>query len=211
MSLLKVPTPALLFLEYTLNRQMRRDASVRSRWQTLVDHRVFFSLRDPNLSIVFCVTPQGVLLLREIEGVPSATIYASSFGLLRARHAASPLDALFSGDVQIEGDQAIAESLLRLLVGLDFDFFAELAEKLGAAPSGWFENRWRNRQTEREIWRDTRALELKDFLVYEQAVLPMESSLLTWSDAVDGVRDRTDRLIARLACLETQPATPGAS
>ncbi len=211
MSLLKVPTPVLLLLEHMLNRQIRRDASVGSRWQALADHRVLFSLRDPSVSLVFCVTPQGVLLLRELEGIPSATIHASSLGLLRARHAASSLDALFAGDVQIEGDQAIAESLLRLLVGLDFDFFAVLSEKVGAAPAGWLGNRWRQRQVERDIWRDTRALELKDFLVYERAALPAESSLLAWGDAVDGVRDRTDRLIARLTRLEAQPATPGAS
>lgn len=202
MSLLKLPLPILLLLESALNRQIRRDSALFAQWQTLADRRITFDLRDPNLSLALCVTPQGVLLLREIEGMPSATIHASFLGLIRAQQSASPLDALFAGDVQIDGDQALAERILRLLLTMDTDFFAVLAEKIGVAPAGWLGLRWQERRTERSVWRETRSLELKDFLVFERSALPTSQAAQEWGDAVDSLRDRTDQLLARVAHLE---------
>ncbi|WP_407275017.1 SCP2 domain-containing protein [Halothiobacillus sp. DCM-1] len=202
MSLLKLPTPVLLWLEGSLNRLIRRDPVQWPRWQRQADQRFRLELRDPSLSFVLCVTETGILLLRDIEGMPTATIRASTFGLIRAQQSAAPMDALFAGDVQIEGDQAAAESVLRLLLAMDGDFFALLAEKIGVAPAGWLDRQWQARRAERAIWRQTRRMELKDFLVFERDMLPTASSVQNWVDGVDAVRDHTDQLIARITRLE---------
>ncbi len=202
MSLLKIPIPVMLLLERALNQQIRRDSAVFTQWQKLADQRIVLLLRDPALSLVLCISETGVLLLREIEGLPTATIHASTLGLLRARQADAPMDALFAGDVRIEGNQAAAESVLRLLLAMDTDFFALLAEKIGAAPAGWLGLRWQARQQARAIWRQTRALELKDFLIFERAALPSMPAVQDWGDEVDALRDRTDQLETRIARLE---------
>jgi ubiquinone biosynthesis protein UbiJ len=199
------PLPLLLLIERALNHRLARDPSAALALQALQGRLFEIFLRDPAIRLYISLTAQGVLLLRDTEDTPDATVRASSWALLRASQAAHPMDALFSGDIQIEGDQAAAQQFLRLLAELDSDPFARLAERIGVAPAGLVERKAMQLRQQAAIWRRTRQIETADFLTYERAALVPRPVMQAWLDEVDTLRDRVDLLAARLDRLATQP------
>ncbi|MGC8698106.1 MAG: ubiquinone biosynthesis accessory factor UbiJ [Halothiobacillus sp.] len=193
--------PLLLLIERALNHHIARDPSAAPALRALQGRLFEVLLRDPALRLSISITPEGVLLLRDTEDMPDATLRASSWALLRASQAAHKMDALFTGDIQIEGDQAAAQQFLRLLVNLDSDPFALLAERVGAAPAGLIERKVEQMRAQAAIWRRTRQIEAADFLIFERALLTERPAMQQWLDAVDTLRDEVDSLAARIERL----------
>ncbi len=196
-----LPLPLMLMVEKTINQRLVQDTSSLQRLQKLNGLVFEVILRDPALSFFITSTPEGVLLLRHHEAYPDARITASSLGLIRASRAEHKMDALFNGDIQIEGNQAAAESLLRILGAIDSDPFARLADKIGVAPAGFIERKVDRIRAQAQIWRRTRQLEAADFMVFERAWLVEPDALRSQLDEIDVVRDRVDRLTARIEQL----------
>lgn len=201
-----LPLPLMLMVEKTLNQRLKQDTSSLQRLQKLNGLVFEVALRDPSLSFFITSTPEGILLLRHHEAYADARILASSLGLLRASRTEHKMDALFNGDIQIEGNQAAAESLLHILGEIDSDPFARLADKIGAAPAGFIERKVDQIRSQAKIWRRTRQLEGADFMVYERAWLVETEVLQAQLDEIDVVRDRVDRLAARIERLATRTA-----
>ncbi|OZB74637.1 MAG: hypothetical protein B7X37_05000 [Halothiobacillus sp. 14-55-98] len=196
-----LPLPLMLMVEKTLNQRLKQDTSSLKRLQKLNGLVFEVLLRDPALSFFITTTPEGILLLRHHESYADARILASSFGLLRAARTEHKMDALFNGDIQIEGNQEAAESLLRILGAIDSDLFARLADKIGVAPAGFIERKIERFRAQVKIWRQTRQLEAADFIVFERALLVEPESMRGQLDDIDSVRDRVDRLAARMERL----------
>ncbi len=203
------PLPLLLLVERALNHRIARDPAAQPALHALQGRMFAVALRDPAIHFFIQITAQGVLLLRDTDDTPDARVQASSWALLRANHAAHPMNALFSGDIQIEGDQAAAQQFLRWLADLDSDPFAVLAERIGVAPAGLIERKAMQLRQQAAIWRRTRQIELADYLVHERDVLIPRAEMHSWLDEVDTLRDRVDVLAARIEKLaaDTNPAT----
>ncbi len=198
------PLPLLLLIERALNHRIARDPAAAPALHALQGRLFDVVLRDPAIRLYISITTEGVLLLRDTEDTPDASLRASSWALLRASQAAHKMEALFSGDIQIEGDQAAAQQFLRLLGDLDSDPFAILAERIGAAPAGLIERKAMQIRQQADIWRRTRQIEAADFLIFERALLPDRPAMHQWLDAVDTLRDQVDLLAARIERLAPQ-------
>ncbi|MHB8920726.1 MAG: ubiquinone biosynthesis accessory factor UbiJ [Halothiobacillus sp.] len=196
-----LPLPVMLVIERAINQRIRRDDAARQSLPRLNGRLFEMSLRDPVVRFFITITPEGILLLRDTEDSPDATICASSLGLLRAGRAAHKMEALFAGDIQIQGDQDAAQLFLRLLGDLDSDPFAALAERIGVAPAGLIERKVEQIRQQVQIWRRTRQIESADFLVFERAVLIDRAEMQQWLDEVDALRDQVDQLAMRIDTL----------
>lgn len=193
-----LPLPLMLMVEKSINQRLKQDNSSLQHLQKLNGLIFEVVLRDPSMNFFITSTPEGILLLRHHEGLADARILASSFGLLRASRTEHKMDALFNGDIQIEGNQAAAESLMRILGNIDSDPFARLADTIGAAPAGFIERKVERFRDQAKIWRRTRQLESVDFTVYERAWLVEPEVVQAQLDEIDVVRDRVDRLATRI-------------
>ncbi len=196
-----LPLPVMLVIERAINQRIQRDDAARQSLPWLNGRLFEMSLRDPVVRFFITITPEGILLLRDTEDSPDATIRASSLGLLRAGRAAHKMEALFTGDIQIQGDQDAAQLFLRLLGDLDSDPFAALAERIGVAPAGLLERKVEQIRQQAQIWRRTRQIESADFLVFERAVLIDRAGMQQWLDEVDALRDQVDQLAMRIDTL----------
>lgn len=202
-----LPLPLLLAAERMFNQAINQDQAVKPRMAALAGLVFEIHLTLPRLRIFLTPTTQGgVILRRDFEGLSDAQISTSVFGMLRTQQGADGMDALFSGDIQIEGDQKSAESLLRLLSDLDVDVFAMLANRIGAAPAGLIERRVMSFKRHFTEWRRTRQIEQADFLVYERQLLVDGGDVQSWMDGVDTARDHVDHLENRLKKLEQRAA-----
>lgn len=200
----QLPLPILLALEHTINQTIREDSAACARLAKL-DGLVFdIHLSQPNVRVFLTPTAQGVVLRRDFDGLPDSTISASTLGLWRASRPAQGMDALFAGDIRIEGDQDAAQALLRVFSDLDIDVFAKLAEHIGAAPAGLIERRVNTIKKHFSEWRRTRQIEQVDFLIYESQLLVDGHDVQQWMDGVDAARDHVDQLAARLKRLDAR-------
>lgn len=199
-----LPLPLMLMIEKTINQRLKQDTPSLQQLQKLNGLIFEVALRDPTVNFFVTTTPEGILMLRHHEVFADARILASSLGLLRASRSEHKMDALFNGDIKIEGNQAAAESLLRILGGIDSDPFARLADKIGVAPAGFIERKFDRVRSQADIWRRTRQIESADFMVYELAWLAEPGAVQAQLDEIDGVRDRVDRLAARIEQLATR-------
>jgi ubiquinone biosynthesis protein UbiJ len=207
-----LPLPLLLAAEHMFNQAINQDQAVKSRMTALAGLVFEIHLTLPRLRVFLTPTAQGgVILRRDFEGLSDAQISTSVFGMLRTRQGADGMDALFSGDIGIEGDQKAAESLLRLLSDLDYDVFPMLSNRIGTAPAGLIERRVMSFKRHFTEWRRTRQIEQADFLVYERQLLVDGGDVQLWMDGVDTARDHVDHLANRLQTLEQRAAVGAGS
>ncbi|ANJ66419.1 hypothetical protein A9404_02615 [Halothiobacillus diazotrophicus] len=207
----KFPLPLLLAAERIVNQAIGEDVSARDRMATLSGLVFEIHLTSPTLRLYLTPTSLGTILIRrDFDAMPDAQITTSAIGLARlATTGSEGMDALFSGDIRIDGNPRAAESFLRVLNELDIDFFGILAERIGVGPAGLLERRAMRFRENFTDWRRTRQIEQADFLVYERQLLVPADAVQSWMDEVDGARDHVDRLEARIRCL-TQRMTESA-
>lgn len=204
----KFPLPLLLAAERIVNQAIAEDELARDRMAALSGLVFEIHLTTPALRLYLTPTNLGTILIRrDFDAMADAQITASAVGLARvATTRGEGMDALFSGDIRIDGNQRAAESLLRTLNALDIDVFGILAERIGTGPAGLLERRAMRFRANFTDWRRTRQIEQADFLVYERQVLVPADSVQSWMDEVDGARDHVDRLEVRIRRLTQRMA-----
>lgn len=199
----QIPLPLLLAAERMINQAVALDPSAKTRLAVLSGRVFEIHLTTPGFRLYITPTAQGELLFRrDFEAVSDAQITTSAFSMLRLQQGADGMDALFSGDIHIEGNQQAAESFLRTLNGLDIDIFALLAERIGVVPTGLIERRVMAFKKHFAEWRRTRQIEQADFLVHERRLLAEGGDVQTWMDDVDAIRDHVDQLAGRLKVID---------
>ncbi|MDN5925243.1 MAG: SCP2 sterol-binding domain-containing protein [Xanthomonadales bacterium] len=203
----RFPPPAMRafagrMLERMLNRGVALDPALRESLAALDGQRVQLFLRGPELR--FNVRVDADRLRVEAPAEADLTIASTPGGLLgmAARRGGS---STASGKVAIAGDAELAQRLQHLMAAYTPDFEAALANQFGdvlgvplarglhAAVQGL-------RRHARNAAEDS-----ADWLRDESRQTPPRHEVDDWLDGVDSVRERADRLAARLQRLEAKP------
>ncbi|MFN2382067.1 MAG: SCP2 domain-containing protein [Guyparkeria sp.] len=188
--------------ETVINRLIRRDPVARDRLARLAGLVVALELEHPRMTLTVTPTTDGLMWRAADDMPPDARIHTSGPALLDALQREHASDSLFSGDLEIEGDEQAATRLLRALSELDIDWADWLAEKIGVSAAGVAEQAAQKaRQTGAE-WRETRRLEQHDYLVHEARLIADDFDLPGFLESVDETRSAVERLERRIAQLE---------
>ena len=195
--------------ESALNRLIRLDPVARERLARQAGLVFSLQLEHPAAQLTLTPTTDGLMWRAADDLVPDAVIHSSGPALLTALQRGHDMDALFAGDLEIEGDEAAATRFLRTLRGLDIDWADWLAERVGVSAAGLVEQAARQaRQTVAE-WRETRRIEQHDYLVHEAQLVADAFDLPGFLDGVDATRSAVERLERRLTELEARAANAG--
>jgi len=135
----------------------------------------------------------------DFDDEPDTTISGSATDLLSLR---KNNDALYSGRVNISGDMSTGEQLRNIIAGVDIDFEEIIAPvtgdavahqigQIGAQLSAWFTD------TGKSMNRNT-----SEYLQEEAEIVAPNSEVGRFCNEVDGLREQTDRLEARLSALD---------
>jgi len=162
----------------------------------------------PNFQLTLSLTDKGVMLRNNTDLTADATIYTTPFALLRALGKPDELDALFEGEIRVDGDERFAFRVLGRLSRLEFDWAEWLDKKTNPMLAGLVERLARKAKKQAAHWRESRAIEQHDFWVYDSQMLPDRAEIEPWLDEVDQLRSELERLDARIAKL-THPQTRG--
>ena len=196
--------------ESALNRLIRLDPVARERLARQAG--LVFSLRieHPTVILTFTPTTDGLMWRAAEDLTPDAVINSSGPGLLSALQRDHDMDALFAGDLAIDGDEAEATRFLRTLRELDIDWADWLAERIGVSAAGLIEQGARQLRRTSSEWRETRRIEQHDYLVHDAQLVADEFDLPGFHDEVDTTRSAVERLERRIASLENRASRANA-
>lgn len=196
-----LPFPLSLAVETAINAVLRMDPETQARLRAIDAKTVRFNIQHPTLEICLTIAEGRVNLLNDEQGPADATISGS---LAALKSLTDGNDALYTGEVTIEGDLALGQQLKEIMAGVDPDWQEAVAPLIGDTLthrldrlqqqfSGW------SSRTRRNARQNT-----SDYLQEEIQLLAPNSEINRFCSDVDDLRATADRLEARLQRLERQ-------
>ncbi len=208
-------TPSLLCaaVEVALNRYLRLEPAALDACAKLEGRSIALRAEEFDWTLVIEPIASGVRVTDADTGTADVTLSAPTARLLGfALRTASGERGLPPG-LRIDGDAELLDRFGRIVLGIGFDLEELLARVVGDGAAhrvagglrglfGWSRNAV-----------DRLALDTSEYLREETGDLAGAADAEEWMDAVDRLRDGTDRLEARLARIERQigSAAPGKS
>jgi len=196
-------------LERALAQLLALDPDTQDALRRLDGRRISLSVQAPPLALELTVVAGGLKVgPARHEPEPDLAVQATLGGLLaqlpflRAASAATP------GRVRLSGDAELARELQQLAQRFDPDWEQPFAEVFGEVLGVQIARALR--ETLRAGLRHAKTLvrDSAEYLTEESRVVASKVELETFHDGVDSVRERLDRVSARIERLQAQ--LPGA-
>lgn len=194
-------------LETALNRLLALDTDTRTALAKLDGKRIELTLEAPPLALAIRVDSGG-LKVGPVGGETEADLglRATLSGLLSQLPFARTAGAASVGKLRINGDAELARTLQRLAERFDPDWQAPFIQVFGPilgpqAARILREGLRAGRRSASKLARDT-----AEYFTEESRDLVAKAELEAFHDDVDALRDRAERLLARVSKLPMAPS-----
>ncbi|MDD4915149.1 MAG: SCP2 sterol-binding domain-containing protein [Methylococcales bacterium] len=194
----------LLFgsLETALNRYLSMDEHVEQLLLPLAGKVIAVRVMPYGETLYLCPTTHSIQILENFQGNTDATLSGTLSALGLMGLSATPMRALFNGQVQIEGDTVAAGKLQRLFAKLDINIENRLArhtgEQFARHLTGFVQGGGDWLKHSAENFR----LNLEEYLQEETRDLPAKPEAERLFRETDDCRSDFDRLNARFQRLK---------
>ena len=199
------PKPVLVhlgrLLERVLNRALALDVPTRERLAALEGRRIGVELRGLNLDLVICVREARLCVGPHWDAPRDLNLRAAPGSLLAMVLRRGEDSVVPPGKVEISGDAELARRVEKILRGFRPDieevFARTFGDVLGVPLARALQRAfvW-GRESAQALVQDT-----AEFLREESRDLVAPAEMEQFLDDVDGLRERTDRLEARVQRL----------
>lgn len=158
-----------------------------------------------NETLYLCPTTDRIQMLESYAGEVDARLSGSLSALGLMGLSATPMHALFKGEVRIEGDTQLAHKLQRLFEKLDINLEARLARYTGDQFARRLSGLLRGSSDWTRQTLTSFRLNLEEFLQEETREVPAKAEAELVFQQIDTCRCDADRLEARIARLTAAP------
>ena len=202
-----LPSPVNAAIERAIEALLQLDPDTRQRLSSLEGKVIAINITQPTVNVVLSIVDQRVNVIGQTD-TPADTTLTGSLGALRSLSSGN--DALYQGDVTVEGDIGIGQELKEIVASLDPDWEEFLSPVLGdtvvhqLSVFGQGLSSWMQRT------RSAMRQNTSEYLQEEAEVLAPNSEVQAFCLEVDDVRAAGDRLEARVSRLESQRQGEGA-
>lgn len=194
---------ALAAAETLINQALRLDPATLRRLGEIEGRSMQVICEAPAFSVCMIATADGFRLLHDPDGEAEVSLSGSSSALLRLAGNPGARSTLFSRDISVTGDTALAEHIAGIMEDLELDMESLLGRITGDVAAheihrgatgllGWVRKSL-----------DTLQMDLGEFIQEEARVVPGQSEQQQFFERVDTLRMATDRLEARVARLQS--------
>jgi ubiquinone biosynthesis protein UbiJ len=189
-------------LQEIFNRNIADSNEAQRLCQQLDGRALSLDVKGTSLKFYLAVRQGSIALDTRHEGTTDASLTATPVALL-ALAGSGAERGLRGGAVHIEGDAEIAQNFRSLLTQVQPDFEEELSRVIGDVAAHQLANfargflDWGRRATE------SMASNVAEYLQEEGRDVPTRVEVDEFLEAVDRLREDTDRLEARLGRLES--------
>lgn len=202
-----LPSPVNAAIERAIDTLLQLDPDTRQRLSSLEGKVIAINMTQPTVSVVLSIVDQRVNVIGQTD-TPADTTLTGTLSALRSLSSGN--DALYQGDVTVEGDIGIGQELKEIVASLDPDWEEFLSPVLGdtvvhqLSVFGQGLSSWMHRT------RSAMRQNTSEYLQEEAEVLAPNSEIQAFCLEVDEVRAAGDRLEARVNRLESQQKGEGA-
>ena len=186
-------------LETALNRALALDPETRSALAPLNGQRLQLHLESPPLAMELRVDGEALRVGPAQGEEPDLSVRAGLGALLGQLPFLKGAGATPVGKVRISGDAELARQLQRLAEGFDPDWEQPFADALGPVIGPQVAKALRAGLREARVQGAAFARASADYLTEESRDLVPKAEQQAFFDEVDAVRDRVERLAARVA------------
>ncbi len=191
--------PLLIYaLETGLNQYLALDETIEAKLAPLSGKIIALTVQPFNETIYLCPSDRSIQCLDCYLETPDAHISGSLAALGLMGLSASPMRAIFSGKVNIEGDVQVGKKLQELFAHLDLNLEGHLAKYTGAEISGQISQVFKSVHRWTQDSLTTFKLNTSELLQEETRDLPAPAEAELFYQQVDKLRNDFDRLQARL-------------
>lgn len=201
-------------LELALDRLLALDSDTRDALAGLDGRRITLSVEAPPLALAITVRGGRLVVgpVRETDGEADLAVRAT-LGALLSRLAPRPGGAGDGGQtrhrVRIAGDAELARRLQRLAGNFDPDWALPFARVFGDVLGHRIARVVQGALRAGADAAGTLARDGAEYLTEESRDVVGRAELAAFNDDVDALRERADRLLARVARLPSAPAAEG--
>lgn len=193
-------------LETALNRALVLDPETRAALAPLDGQRLQLHLESPPLAMELRVEGEALRVGPAQGEEPDLSVRAGIGALLGQLPFLKASGATPVGKVRISGDAEVARQLQRLAEGFDPDWEQPFADALGPVIGPQVAKAVRAALREARVQGAAFAKASADYLTEESRDLVPKAEQQAFFDDVDGLRDRVERLAARVARRTTGSA-----
>lgn len=199
-----MPIKAILMsaLETALNHYLALDNQLEAKLSPLAGKVIAVTIQPFNETIYLCPSEDRIQCLDYYHEQPDTNISGSLAALGLMGLSATPMRAIFSGNVSIEGDIHAGQKLQQLFAQLDINLEAQLAKYTGANFSHRFGQFFRSINNWGQDSLTTLKLNTSELLQEETRDLPAPAEADIFFRQVDTLRNDFDRLQARIRRLQ---------
>jgi ubiquinone biosynthesis protein UbiJ len=194
-----IPSPINVAIEQGIQALLRLDPDTRDRLGRLEGKLIAVNVVQPNLEFVISVVDKRVNIIGQLD-TPADTSLTGTLSAFKSLSSGN--DALYKGEVKIEGDLHIGQELKEIVAKLDPDWEEFLSPMLGdtlvhqLAIASQSISSWLSR-TRSSLEQNT-----SEYLQEEAELLAPNSEVHVFCLDVDAIRASADRLDARIKRLE---------
>lgn len=195
---MRAPVPLVTALDKALQIYLQQDPNAIKKITAL--NGKLLAVNILGLDLCFYILPEADQLhIRAFaDQTPDTTISVTPGGLLNMTLNPGNNDAAFNGDLHIEGDLELGQTLQSILTNIDIDWEEHLSSLVGDIAAHKIGKGVREFINWRQTSSETLQANLAEYLQHELDVLPQHEDIDQFLSSVDTLRADADRLEARI-------------
>jgi len=194
-----LPLPLVIAIQQGIATVLRLDPHTKQSLSSIDGKVIRVNVSSPALVFHLIVVDNMVDVEGSFDAEPDTTISGTASDLLSLR---TKNDALYTGAVKISGDTSIGEQLRSIVSNIDIDIedviapvtgdtIAHQIGRVGSSLNAWFS------ESRTSLKRNT-----SEYLQEEAEILAPNSEINRFCAEIDELREKADRLDARIRVLE---------
>ena len=191
--------------ETSLNQLLQQDPRTRQRLTALSGKVIRLEISQPTLTITLLPGTAGFDLLLHSESPADLTLTGKAQDFIQMASAENSSDKLFGKGISISGDTGLATEFSNLLKKFSIDWEAWLGDLLGDTLAHPLASFMRSQKHQFEQIQHSLSANSVEYLQEELGILPPRAEIDGFLEAVDQLRDATERLEARINALRHHP------
>lgn len=206
---IQIPDALLAVLEQAIKGYLDLDPEGAAGFAPLAGRIIAIEVKGFGTRITIIPGERRLQLFGAYEAEPDCLIRGTPLGLARMGLAERKETQLVSGEVEIEGDTALAHAFSAAFARLDVDWEEQLARAIGDPFARQVGNQVRDAERWGKRTVDSMVANLSEYLQEERRLVPTRYEVEAFLAQVDTFRDDVERIAARLERLTRLAAESG--
>lgn len=207
---IQIPDALLAVVEQALNRYIALDPEGAAGLDALAGRIIAIELKGFGTRVTVIPVERGLQLFGAYDAEADCVIRGTPLALARMGMAERKETQLISGEVEIAGDNTLAQAFSAALARLDVDWEDQLARVIGDPFAHQVGNQVRAAGHWSKRTSESMTANLSEYLQEERRLLPTRYEVDAFLAQVDTLRDDVERIGARVERLARQTAEPDA-